>query len=494
MLTYLRDVLTSARLRARYRRLVNEQLLSLAESTSSQPLSEAPSRWSLLGQHMPLTDTARTDLRNQVRQLVTDNPHAKNLLRLLEIYVVGPGLKLTHSATAACNVALQPPSPPRGGRGQGEGGVQTAFIASSPPASSHPFAPLQAPSHPDPFATADALWQSFLTHNHRHYSFREHARRAWRDGESFLRLFPSPTWPPTLRFLDPEHIGPTADQPDSQGILTDPLDVESPHTYFRINPQSGDLLERLPAEHILHTRLGVDSNQKRGLSLFAPILDTLAHFDRWLDTELTARRLQASIVLWRKVQGSPAQATAFAEALQSNTPSHASAPSRERVRPGTILTTSHGTDLQYLQPDTNFGDAVPLGRLLLLSVAAGGGVPEFMLTSDASNANFASTMVAEGPAVKLFQAEQQFFAGEFRLLWRWVMSEAIRLGYLSPDFFDQVQPDFTFPQLVNRDRTRERLADARLIEAGVLSRAEVARRDGVDPIVMRTELQSESTP
>ena len=29
-------------------------------------------------------------------------------------------------------------------------------------------------------------------------------------------------------------------------------------------------------------------------------------------------------------------------------------------------------------------------------------MPEFMLTSDASNANYASTMVAEGPAMRMF--------------------------------------------------------------------------------------------
>ncbi len=72
--------------------------------------------------------------------------------------------------------------------------------------------------------------------------------------------------------------------------------------------------------------------------------------------------------------------------------------------------------------------------MLLLGVAAGVGLPEFMLTSDASNANYASTMVAEGPAVKLFQSEQQFFAREFTRLWRWVMEVAIELGYLPETF------------------------------------------------------------
>lgn len=465
MLTYLRDLYHTAQLKARYRRRLQEQLLNLAESSYQQPASEDPSRWTLINQSLR-TSAEHHDLRTQARKLVHENPHARNLLRLLEIYVAGPGLKLTHVPNTNPTTEQHTSGPSH---------------SSHPSNSSHPLA--EAATH---------LWTTFLQHNHRHYTYGEHARRAWRDGEAFLRLFPTPTWPPTVRFLDPEHVGPTTDHPNSQGILTEPEDVETPIAYLRINPQSGELLEHIPASDLLHTRINADSNQKRGTTLFTPILDTLAHFERWLETELTARRLQASIVLWRKVQGSPAQAAAFAEALQSSSDSHNHR--REKVRPGTILTTSQGTDLQYLQPDTNFGDAVPLGRLLLLSIAAGGGVPEFMLTSDASNSNFASTMVAEGPAVKLFQAEQQFFAAEFRQLWQWVMRQAIHQGYLPEDFFDQIQPDFTFPQLINRDRPRERLADARLIESGVLSRSEVARREGVDPKTMQNELQNEQTP
>lgn len=490
MFHYLRDLYDTARLRARYRRLVQEQLLELTEASGPQPVSEDPGRWTLVGQSRALSETDRADLRTRARRLVVDNPHAKNLLRLLEIYVVGPGLKLTHSPVQTESPGASEQTHPDAGTFAALHAYEVEAVHSLSPTLS--LSPSGRSVQDEVAPRADRLWADFLARNHRHYSFREHARRAWRDGEAFLRLFPAPSWPPTVRFLDPELIGPTTHEPDTQGILTDPDDVESPHTYLRIDPRSGDVAEAIPAEAMLHTRLNADSNQKRGVSLFAPILDTLAHFDKWLDTELTARRLQASIVLWRKVQGSPAHAAAFAEAMQSST-GHDSAGSyrRERVRPGTILTTSHGTDLQYLQPDTNFGDAVPLGRLLLLSIAAGGGVPEFMLTSDASNANFASTMVAEGPAVKLFQAEQHFFAAEFRLLWHWVMSEAVRLGYLPDDFFEHVQPEWTFPQLVNRDRPRERMADARLIEAGVLSRAEVARRDGVDPQTMRAERAGE---
>jgi hypothetical protein len=336
---------------------------------------------------------------------------------------------------------------------------------------------------------ANQWWKQFMTMNQRHFSFREHARRSWRDGETFLRIFHEPNGPPSVRFIDPEWIGPTREEPDSQGIVTEPHDVETPTAYLRIDPNTGDLAEAIPASDVLHTRIGADSNERRGLSLFAPLLDTLESFDRWLQTELLARKLQASIVLWRKVQGSPAEALRTSEANAYDTTS--AGVRRERFQPGTILTTNQSTQIEFLHPKTNFSDAVPLGRMLLLSVAAGAGLPEFMLTSDASNSNYASTMVAEGPAVKLFSSEQQFFANEWSLLWRVVMQAGVDQGELPSDLFERIEPAWTFPVVVNRDRSKERLTDARLVQTKILSRAEVARRDGVDPSVMRCEIAEE---
>ena len=362
MFDYLRNKLQTARLKARYQRLVQERVLTLIEATGPQPVAEDPGSWRLLGDTKTrLDDSQRTDARTRAQRMVVENPHARNVLRLLENYVVGPDLRLSHLAADTEN------------------------------------------DESETIRTADRLWKAFFTKNRRHFSYREYARRTWRDGECLLRRFPQAQWPPTVRFMDPETIGPTTDEPDSQGILTAADDVETPITYLRIDPAAGELLEQIPAAEVFHTRIGVDSNEKRGVSLFVSFADVLARFDSWLETELLARKLQASIVLWRKVQGSPSQAAAIADAAQTSSVNDPTGTTRrERFRPGTILTTSQGTELEYLQPNTNFGDAAPLGRMLLLCAAAGAGLPEFMLTSDASNANFSSTMVAEGPAVKMF--------------------------------------------------------------------------------------------
>ena len=103
----------------------------------------------------------------------------------------------------------------------------------------------------------------------------------------------------------------------------------------------------------------------------------------------------------------------------------------------------------------------------------------------------ASTMVAEGPAVKLFESEQVFFKAEFLAIWQWVMNQAIAHGLLPDDVLDRITPDWTFPPLVSRDRHRERLADVSLVKERILSRSEVARREDVDPATMRNEIADE---
>ena len=442
---YLKNRLRSAELKAKTESLIREQMLELLEKNHQSVETESVNDWIPLGQHSKDIRENPHRLREKVRDIVHKNPHAKNYLRLLEVYVTGPGLMLTH--TLANERAT-----------------------------------------PKLIEKCDDIWQKFLKANTAHYSFREHARRTWRDGEAFLHLFPQQSGPPAVRFIDPERIEETSRYPGTQGILTDNEDQEEVLAYFVIDLQTRELEEELDADEVLHTKYNVDSNQKRGVSALSPLLELFEKFEQWMETELLARKLQSSIVLWRKVQGTGSQ---LVNMLEKNSEDARSGLRKEKVRPGTILTTTSGTEMKFLQPDTNFKDAMPLGRMMLLCLSAGAGLPEFMLTADASNANLASTLVAEGPAVKFFEAEQHFFITEFNRLWTWVMEDAISKGDLPRDTLSQIKPKWALPKLVVHNRAQERLADARLVDAEILSRAEVARRDGVEPERMQAEISRE---
>ena len=61
-----------------------------------------------------------------------------------------------------------------------------------------------------------------------------------------------------------------------------------------------------------------------------------------------------------------------------------------------------GTDYEFPAAGIDAGRYVAVLQAELRAVASRLVMPEFMLSSDASNANYSSTMVAEGPAVKMF--------------------------------------------------------------------------------------------
>ena len=455
MFGYLKEAWRCRELKARAERLLREQMLELIERQQHTPAAEEAEDWTAIGQSSPgKSSTGQLnirDLRQQARELVEQNPHARNYLRLLEIYVVGPGLSFVPTL-------------------RGDSSELDAALLQD----------------------VKRLWDQFLRANVGHYSFREHARRTWRDGECFIRIFASGEWPPQLRFVDPELIDEVAPYQGSQGIITREEDVESPLYYLLLDRKTGGLKEEVSSEEMLHTRYGVDSNEKRGQSVLLTLIEPIHQFEKWLDTELQARKLQTSIVLWRKVQGSAAQLSGMIDANSSaGFGGKEGSVRKEKIRPGSIFTTSAGTELKFLQPDTNFTDAVPLGRMLLLCQAAAAGLPEFMLTADASNSNLASTLIAEGPAVKYFEAEQHYFIEEFNKLWSWVMQAAIEDGLVPADIFDRIEPKWSLPKIVVHNRSQERLADTRLVEAEIISKAEVARRDGVEPEKMQREISEE---
>jgi hypothetical protein len=108
-------------------------------------------------------------------------------------------------------------------------------------------------------------------------------------------------------------------------------------------------------------------------------------------------------------------------------------------------------------------------------------MPEFMLTSDASNANYSSTMVAEGPAVKMFQRLQHDMIEEdLEVMWR-VITAAVQQGRLPAEALTTTDIQAIPPTLAARDRYKEALADQILVRNKAMSTQTMAMRHGLDP-------------
>ena len=99
-------------------------------------------------------------------------------------------------------------------------------------------------------------------------------------------------------------------------------------------------------------------------------------------------------------------------------------------------------------------------------------MPEFMLTSDASNANYTSTMVAEGPAVKMFdRLQHDMIEDDLELLWR-VVRHAVDAGRLPAEALAAVDIRGIAPTLAVRDRLQDAQADQILVRNGAMSVAD----------------------
>lgn len=451
----------------RWERLQFESACRLMETAWSQSAAQDSDarQWQLLG-GATKEDAAlhQESLRDRARWLVDANPHARQILLQYRNYVIGSGMKQDVLWSAR------------------ESDEESTVAAEA-----------RGDTLPK-LRLARRLWRSFLDANEWDIGHRkdwEFCWRTWRDGECFLRLFRQPAWPPRVHFIDPEIIAPDPRTGlPTGGIGTEPDQVEAPLFY---NLVRDDRSEPVEASLVLHAKIGVDGNVKRGLSILQPVAEALERFQGWLDVELIQRKVASSIVLVRKHQQNyPGGLANFAD--QAAAPAGSGGDGTRRrltLQPGTIID-AQGFDLQFLSPNTHFDDGSLLGRMILLSIAAGTGLPEFMLSADASNANYSSTLVAEGPAVRHFAAWQTFFIGQWRKLFRMVMHEAVRLRWLDLEDLPHLDLCLTPPTLAVRQRLEEAQADAIYFDRGVLSRQELARRDHADADLMRRERGQEA--
>jgi len=327
-----------------------------------------------------------------------------------------------------------------------------------------------------------AVLDEFVRVNHWHKRQQEIVHRKDRDGECFLRLFSAADGTTRVRFVEPAQVAaPTdrlADPAASFGVHTDPDDVETVLGYWI----DGRLVD---AAEVQHRKANVDANVKRGLPLFYPVRKNLRRAEKLLRNMSVVAEIQSAIAVIRKHRAATSagleQFVAGQADLSVASPATGRTSHFRRYAPGTILDAMAGTEYEFPAAGIDAARYVTVLQAELRAIASRLVMPEFMLSSDASNANYSSTMVAEGPAVKMFERLQhEMIEDDLELLWR-VVGHAVAAGRLPAEALAAVEIRGAAPTLAVRDRLKDAQADQILLRNGAMSVQTMAMRHGLDP-------------
>lgn len=334
---------------------------------------------------------------------------------------------------------------------------------------------------PDLVLQVQKLLDRFEEENRWHERQQEIVRRMDRDGEAFLRFFADRDGMTRVRFIEPDQVAtPTrlaTDPSASFGIQTDPDDVETVLGYY-VDGQFVDAAE------VQHRRANVDFNVKRGLPLYTPVRKNLRRAEKLLRNMTVVAEIQSAIALIRKHAGASRSGIEQFVAGEADATSVSGLSGRTRhytqYGPGTILDAPAGLEYDFPATGVDASTFVTILQAELRAIAARLVMPEFMFTSNASNANYASTLVAEGPAIKMFDRLQAAMIEQDRAVVRRVLASAASAGQLPPNVHEAVEVQIMPPSLRTRDQLRDAQADRIAYTHGVLSPQTWSQRLGLD--------------
>lgn len=235
---------------------------------------------------------------------------------------------------------------------------------------------------------------------------------------------------------------------------------------------------RVPADQIIHVMRPLGAGQVRGVSWLAPVLLRLGELDQLEDALLVAAKMQAMMAAFVVDQNGNATGTPFADGSQNGTNIDLS------LEPGTVRFLPAGWDVKFSNPQ-QASQSVEFAGMQLRAVAAGLGVPEFLLTGDMRGANYSSmrsALVAFRQRVEQIQFHT-LIPQLIRPVWQRVMTVDVLRGALSiPDYesraADYHAAEFYPPAQPWVDPLKDIQAEALAIKTGLKSRRQAVAAQG----------------
>jgi hypothetical protein len=328
------------------------------------------------------------------------------------------------------------------------------------------------------------------------------------DGEAFLRFFHLGGGEVTVRPIEPEHVRSPGDQQAHQsfGVETPQNDILKVNGFWVVEDPSYKWYPSfVPAEQILHVKSNVGPTAKRGYPCLIPVRQNLSRAANLLKIMSVLASSQSSISMIRKwkqysvadIQGFQANNSDF----QFTDPLSGRQRFGNRYLPGSQLDAPENVEYEFPASKIASAALVEVLQAELRAIASRFNWPEYMVGADASNANYASTQVAEAPGVKQLEREQASYARAFGdgtysgpaqcgALWR-VLSLGVRWGGLPRAILRRVKLQAEGPTLVARDKDKETARYQLLNQAGIMGKKTWSKMEALDRAQEKEDLESE---
>lgn len=229
-----------------------------------------------------------------------------------------------------------------------------------------------------------------------------------------------------------------------------------------------------PADDVIHLFIQEEAGQKRGQSVFEPVVGKLGDIDETLEADLVRRKIESCFAGFRTLNwedGDPPIGL-------NREPGEGDNPPSEEFVPGMITTLLPGEDIKFADPKPagGLGDAV---KIQLLATAAGIGVTYEQLTGDLSNVNFSSYR-AGALEFDTFISRVQWLTlipTSLDRIWAWFCQAAYEFGKTArPSYEIRWAP----PPRKSIDRKGDAEADILEMQAGLENRRSLLGARGVD--------------
>lgn len=351
---------------------------------------------------------------------------------------------------------------------------------------------------------------------------RETHERYEVDGDVFTTLHPAPDGSAcSLRQVEPEFIVDPGGEPFdneylrekgfsytyerswSQGICTPANDSQRTLGYC-VQWDSSSGFDFLPEKFVVHGKANVVRNVKRGLTSFYPAWKWLLQEDRVLTNTGASAERQAAVayvIQWAQATGDQVRSMREGQADVQRTvngPYGSRTETRRYEQPGEVLNVAK--DREYLPGPLGSERSAAFMEVvqgLLRQAGVRFCMPEYMISGDASNANFSSSVEAGTPFFNFCEARQGKMTTIFlRTIWK-SLALCFERGYFRKfglswqQFRSIIEIDATPPNIEPRKKLEETQRRQILFADKVISRKEFQNEEEVDPEQMDSEISQD---